>query len=232
MQRQVLFIMLILFPFISLAQKPEGITLKNAWVLDEQIIRGPAPTTKLKELTAAGVTDVLIIKNQTSNEVDQEVSGLKELGFTANRIKHVPLKWKEVAPVEACHQTVEALSHLIQTTKQRGRKIYFHCTVGEDRTGMVAGLYRILTQEWSSQDAFKKEMCARGYAEGNRKKPAAVSGAIRENLTPLFLALVRYIDKGELSKRKLDSTFCDSTEFSELLENKAFRTEAKSVKCN
>jgi protein tyrosine/serine phosphatase len=40
--------------------------------------------------------------------------------------------------------------------------IYIHCQKGEDRTGLVVGLYRVLIQKWSPEDAWA-EMLKFGY---------------------------------------------------------------------
>jgi protein tyrosine/serine phosphatase len=40
--------------------------------------------------------------------------------------------------------------------------VYIHCQKGEDRTGMVVGLYRVLVQKWSAEDAWA-EMLKFGY---------------------------------------------------------------------
>jgi protein tyrosine/serine phosphatase len=40
--------------------------------------------------------------------------------------------------------------------------IFLHCHYGEDRTGMVVGLYRVLYENWTSLNAYK-EMIADGF---------------------------------------------------------------------
>lgn len=40
--------------------------------------------------------------------------------------------------------------------------IYIHCHYGEDRTGLIVGLYRVLNQGWSPQTAYD-EMLANGF---------------------------------------------------------------------
>jgi hypothetical protein len=60
---------------------------------------------------------------------------------------------------------------------------------------LVAGLYRILVEKWTAQKAFRDEMCARGYADGGPSgKPEWIKKAVRDSLTPVFLALSKEIE--------------------------------------
>lgn len=111
----------------------------------------------------------------------------------------------------ACEQVVDALS-ILKKVKQKNGKIFFHCTAGEDRTGMLAGLYLMIEEKQSADYVFKNEMCARGYSNGNTHKPWMVTGAIQKELTPLFLALVEKINSsGKLSKKDCTSLKVEAT---------------------
>jgi len=55
--------------------------------------------------------------------------------------------------------------------------------VGEDRTGALAGQWLLLEKHAegkfiSTQEVFRKEMCARGYSDGTTHKPGKVTEAI------------------------------------------------------
>ena len=174
----------------------DGITVPNAHFMNDEgtVLRGMEPRKKVKELVDYGVTDVLIFKNSTKGEVEEEIELIKEVGLTSH---HIPFKWKGFESEQAaCEQVVEAIN-LIKKLEAKGKVVYFHCTVGEDRTGLLAGVYRLMTQGWSAQKAFKDEMCANGYADGNPKKPGMVTGAIHKELTPLFFALAEKIESGK-----------------------------------
>jgi hypothetical protein len=86
-----------------------------------------------------------------------------------------------------------------------------HCTVGEDRTGYLSGLYRLLGDGASGVDTiFHDEMCQRGYSSGNPQKPfAGVATEIDNDLTPLFLKMAFKISRGELTPTSLDESVCD-----------------------
>jgi hypothetical protein len=90
------------------------------------------------------------------------------------------------------------------------KKIFFHCSVGEDRTGYLAGLYRLLRVASATPRAmFNEEMCERGYASGNPFKPyRAVVEKLDSQLTPLFLKMAFLIETGKLTKTNISTDVC------------------------
>jgi protein tyrosine/serine phosphatase len=194
--------------FLSLALLAvDGLTIPNSFVVDKdsQVYRGKEPKALVTELADIGITDVLIFKNELKTEVTTEIAALKELKIKSH---HIPFRWKAFESTEvACTQVVEALN-LIAKTKAKNGSIYFHCTAGEDRTGMLAGLYRMLEEDLSMQEVFTDEMCARGYSDGNKNKPAMVHAAIQKELTPLFIAIAQKIEEGNVELGKVSKTIC------------------------
>ncbi len=185
----------------------EGLTIANAFTVDRggAVLRGKEPRSKVDELPRVGVTDVIIFKNQVRDEVEREVSDLRVLGIGAH---HIPFRWKEFPSFdEACEQTVEALN-LMERIARRGGRVFIHCTAGEDRTGMLAGLYRMIHENITREKAFRDEMCARGYGDGNGHKPVVVTSAIQKELTPLFLALAQKVESGEWTPGRILKKSC------------------------
>lgn len=182
----------------------QALPIKNFFAVtsDEMVLRGAQPLGKAVDLKEAGVTQVLIFKNDTKGEVEREKAELLEAGFSAKNIHHIPMGWKDVDLDLACEQTVKALQTLIKASKAQ-ESIFFHCTAGEDRTGMLAGLFRMATEGIKTDEAFQNEMCDRGYSDGNPNKPGNVTGAIELGLTPLFMALAERIEAGQKITKKL-----------------------------
>ena len=58
-------------------------------------------------------------------------------------------------------------------------------------------------------EAFKQEMCAKGFAAGNPRKPRHVVEAIRNELRTLFLLMARRIENGDLSWEDLSYEACN-----------------------
>ena len=193
-----------------------GITIPNTHMLADNgsVYRGMAPKHRIQELINLGITDVLIFKNQTLREVDNEITALTEAGYRFENIHHIPFKWRDVKDLRvACQQTVQALQLIREVYLSQNRAIFFHCTVGEDRTGLLAGMWEILTTGKRTQTIFQKQMCERGYAAGNSHKPYFVVSAIRRNLTPLFFKMVRLVERGYLSFDNLDPASCGKMEW-------------------
>lgn len=204
---------LILLTLLSSAYaEVPGLTIPNSFQVDRegQVFRGKEPRKLVSELPGLGITDVLIFKNEIKDEIQKELLGLKEVGISSH---HIPFLWKDFPSMQsACEQVVDALS-IIRKVKQQNGKIFFHCTAGEDRTGMLAGLYRMIEEKQSADYVFQNEMCARGYSNGNKRKPWMVTGAIQKELTPLFLALVEKINSnGKLAKKDCASLKVEATQ--------------------
>lgn len=183
--------------------------IENFHALSSQIFRSAAPTKGSTYLKNAGFTHVLIFKNENKNEVTKEIADLQKVGIPAANIFHIPFKWKDMGPIEdSCVQVITALEYLVKVEKSRSHKILFHCTAGEDRTGALAGLYRMLYDRWSIDRAFNEEMCPHGYEAGDKGKPPMVVDAVRREITPVFLAVAGLIMDGRISFRNLDVNAC------------------------
>ena len=217
--KNLIFILGILFclnSFSAELQSPfpshiSGLSIPNADEVgtSSKVYRGMAPRDFINELSDFGFTDVLIFKRQTRTEVDEERQSLLDLGFNPSRIHHIPFNWKQFRSLtQACEQTLEALTLLVQIKNSKDRKIYFHCTMGEDRTGHLAGLYRLLTEKTNAQSIYQDELCAHGFADGNRQKPANISALVNGELKGLFLTLAEKIEKGEITQTKILKSSC------------------------
>ena len=211
-----LLILLSLNTFAGLESKftssVEGISIPNTHMLDDNgtVYRGMAPGKRIQQLVDLGITDVLIFKNQTRKEVDKEIVALKELGYSNEQIHHIPFKWKDINDFKsACIQTVDALKLIKEVYESDSRSIFFHCTVGEDRTGHLAGIWDMLLEGSSTHESFQTQMCERGYGAGNDHKPWKVVSAIRKGLTPLFFKMARLVENGDLTLDSLDVSACD-----------------------
>lgn len=189
-----------------------GLTIPNSHTVDAtgSVVRGKQPTvSRVAELQNLGIQQVLILK-PINKEVSKEVEALNRLGIS-NRV--IPIDWTNSNLTQTCLEVVDAVNS-IRKFKQNGQKVYFHCSAGEDRTGMVAGLFRMLDQKWSRTRAFEEEMCRRGFANGNPNKPNEVVNLIERNLTPIFVGLSQTIEKsGSLDSRAC--TFLGQTQVGE-----------------
>lgn len=176
----------------------------------EKIYRGRAPQPfEMRQIRDAGVTSVLIFKNQIKSEVDEEVSQLMRAGIDEKKIHNIPFLWKDFSSERlACEQVIEALQIMQEVQNSENDKILFHCTVGEDRTGLLAGLMTQLLEIEDTEQSFVNQMCAKGYAGGNANKPRKVIAAVDQFLTPLYFKISRLIEAGLLSSDNLNKRVC------------------------
>ena len=110
-----------------------------------KVFRGAAPGNNLHQLKENDISHVLIFKNEIKTEVKDEIKLLNGSGI---KTKHIPFKWKDIDDSEtACEQAIDALNYVIDTAKNKENGVMFHCTVGEDRTGLLAGIYLLATNK-------------------------------------------------------------------------------------
>jgi len=198
----------------SLPSTLPGVTIGNSHVVlrgQGTVLRGSAPNGKIAELRRLGVSEVVVFKNATGTEIDREVAELRAAGYPASKVHKIPFKWKDLASFKTtCGQVVDALKVIDRVYHTPRAMAFFHCTAGEDRTGLLAGLFKLLESPRSAPaTVFKNEMCARGYEQGNPNKPGMVVGAVRRELTPLFLKMVNLISTGKLKPGALSKTVCN-----------------------
>jgi protein-tyrosine phosphatase len=196
------------------------LTTPNSHYVDTEgrVLRSSTPKKKqIQELKDFDIEQVIIFKKQTRKEVDREIKELKAIGYKPSQIHHIPFRWKGFESRQvACEQTIQALKIIQKQRTKASGKVFFHCTVGEDRTGHLAGIFRMLDQGFSRDQAFQEEMCENGFGRGNPKKPWKVYGSIRKELTPLFLYMASLVEDGLIDLNNLDESVC--TDQREVLE--------------
>lgn len=108
------------------------------------LYRGAQPSLEaLKGLKEKGVKTIISLR-LSKDETKQERDFCK-----ANNIRfvHIPMGYK--AP-----QTGEILAFLGIVTNKDMQPVYLHCRYGSDRTGAMVGLYRVIVQDWSFDEAY------------------------------------------------------------------------------
>jgi hypothetical protein len=187
----------------------EGVSVPNShWVNDEEtILRGMEPRSpeQYAELKELGVSRVVVFKNMTGKDtIDEEIAGW---GLPEGDLLHVPFQWKDFDGFETpCEQTVAAL-RFIRDSVEADERVFFHCTVGEDRTGYLAAMYALVFEGADPRTAFEMEMCEHGYASGNPQKPGFVLGKLDDHLTPLYRSMAFLVADQKLNE-ELDPAVC------------------------
>lgn len=191
-----------------------GLTIRNAHMIYQtpmaKVYRGQAPKqNEIPQLLSLGVQRFLIFKNDSRGEVAREIAFLHSKGVLTQNILHLEMPWKDSEGFQnTCMMTVEALK-FIETSVEKNMNVFFHCTMGEDRTGYLAGLWGLWVGTYSTPAAaFKQEMCARGYEGGNPNKPYIIARDVREALTPNWLKMVQLLKQARLTGKSLSQISC------------------------
>lgn len=132
------------------------IAAPNVHEVTPSIYRGGQPTADdLTKLKAAGITTVVNLRNEEVL-VAQESRQAKALGM---RFVNIPLDvFSEPSPA-----AVKQFLGVMDSAKSG--PVFVHCLHGQDRTGMMVAIYRILRQGWSGDQAYS-EMFADGFRPG------------------------------------------------------------------
>ncbi len=112
------------------------------------LYRGAQPTKEgFKGLAKIGINIVVDLRGSRQSE-RKLVNGLG--------MRYVALPWQCFSPRD------EHFAQFLTLLRENpGKKVFVHCRVGDDRTGMDIAAYRMAEQGWTPEEA-KKEMAAYG----------------------------------------------------------------------
>jgi protein-tyrosine phosphatase len=113
---------------------------------------GLASTTGIKALKQLGM-DVIVDTHANDEAEEKTVEGLG--------MKYVAIPWHCPWP----HDEVFA-NFLKVVHESKGRKIFVHCRLGDDRTGMMVAAYRMAEEGWTADEAMT-EMKSFGFTRAH-----------------------------------------------------------------
>jgi tyrosine-protein phosphatase SIW14 len=131
-------------------EETNGVDVPHLSEVEPGVWRGGEPTAAgWSYLKSIGITDDLKL-NECSEDED--------LGATKNGI------WLHYEPISLWDQTFGApiKSRVDRAVGDIHPGTYIHCEHGQDRTGLIVGLYRVRVEGWSKKTAYK-EMLAHGF---------------------------------------------------------------------
>ena len=128
-----------------------------------QLFRGGQPSSEgLEFLAKMGVG---IVVNLRPGEHPEEEAQANKLGM-----QYVAIPWHCYHPNDAAMVAFLTLLH-----ENPDKKIFVHCELGTDRTGMSVAAYRISAQGWSAEEAMK-EMQAFGFSSSHHVTCRGLAG--------------------------------------------------------
>lgn len=119
-------------------------SIRNFGEVTPMLYRGGQPShAGLETLAKMGIG---IVVNTSGRPHDQEGKDVSGLGM-----KYVVIRWHCPFPKD------EPFARFLKVVHDNpGKKIFIHCRLGDDRTGMMIAAYRMGIEGWSAEDAMKE----------------------------------------------------------------------------
>jgi protein tyrosine/serine phosphatase len=131
----------------SLAQGvKKHIFAREFYKVSDTLYCGSEPTAKEKMVMLKSLGIKTIIDLRLFTGVKEEEQWAKEYG-----IDYIHISTGIVRPDE---QKIKTVMSMVEDPKYQ--PVYVHCRTGCDRTGVIAGLYRVWNQGWTKEQAYKE----------------------------------------------------------------------------
>jgi tyrosine-protein phosphatase SIW14 len=128
--------------------------IPNPGKINDGLFRGAQPNEQgLEELKKLGITTIVDLRAEDRGKVEWERKEAEKLGM---RFVHIPINGF-AAPTN--EEVIQFLS-LFRGDPQQ--KVFVHCLLGQDRTGVFVATYRMSVQKWPVAQALH-EMNAFGF---------------------------------------------------------------------
>jgi tyrosine-protein phosphatase SIW14 len=130
----------------------------NPGKINDGLYRGAQPNEQgLEELKKLGITTVVDLRAEDRTKSEWEKKEAERLGM---HFVHIPIAGF-AAPT---NEEVLQFLTLVRSTQQNDpqQKIFVHCLLGEDRTGVFIATYRMSVQKWPAAQAMR-EMNSFGF---------------------------------------------------------------------
>ncbi len=128
----------------SMGSRRHYVGLPNFGEVTPHLYRGGQPGADgLKELKKM---DVSIVVDMRGGRSKHEDAAVRELGM-----QYVSIPWHCPFPSDKPFATFLQL-----VKKNRDKKIFVHCRLGDDRTGMAIAAYRMADEGWSADEAMSE----------------------------------------------------------------------------
>jgi tyrosine-protein phosphatase SIW14 len=119
----------------------------NPGKINEGLYRGAQPNEQgLEELKKLGITTIVDLRAEDRGKVEWERQQAEKLGM---KFVHIPIAGF-AAP------TNEEVVQFLSLVRDPQQKIFVHCLLGEDRTGVFVATYRMSMQKWPVTQAMRE----------------------------------------------------------------------------
>jgi tyrosine-protein phosphatase SIW14 len=121
--------------------------IPNAGKITDQLYRGAQPRGGGLEQKKFGITTIVDLRGEDSGRRDLEKREAESLG-----IHFVSIPVSGWSPPSS-DQVAQFLSLFGKDSRER---VFVHCRLGEDRTGVFVATYRMAVQKWPSEEAINE----------------------------------------------------------------------------
>jgi tyrosine-protein phosphatase SIW14 len=119
----------------------------NPGKINEGLYRGAQPNEQgLAELKKLGITTIVDLRAEDHGKSEWERQQAEKLGM---RFVHIPIAGF-AAP------TNEEVAQFLSLFRDSQQKVFVHCLLGEDRTGVFVATYRMSVQKWPVAQAMRE----------------------------------------------------------------------------
>jgi protein tyrosine/serine phosphatase len=141
-------------PHTTIAQRIKQRGLPNLGQVTPALYRGAQPTPEgIETLQKMGI-DIVVDMRAGLNESEQQT-------VTQRGMRYVSLPSVCYSPKD------DTFAHFLAVVRDNpDKKIFVHCQLGADRTGMAVASYRMAEQGWSADEAMR-EMQAFGFSNAH-----------------------------------------------------------------
>lgn len=146
--------------------------LDNFYKISDKLYRSEQPNAKaVTEYESIGIGTIINLRKHHNDNSEAKTSSIT--------LKHIPMAARNVTQ----DQILQALTLI----KNSEKPTVIHCWHGSDRTGVIAAAYRMVFQDWSSQQAIDEfENGGYGY---------------HESLFPNLVELLKNLDVKSMQKK-------------------------------
>jgi protein tyrosine/serine phosphatase len=138
----------------SYAEKLKFVGLPKFGKVNDSLYRGAQPHAEgLQQLKRLGITTIIDLRGEERGKIDWERKQAEALGI---RFIHLPVSGWSTPSDE---QVAQFFSMFRGNSHE---KVFIHCRLGEDRTGVFVASYRMAFDHWSSEQALA-EMVSFGF---------------------------------------------------------------------
>jgi len=122
--------------------------IRDAAKVNDFLFRGSQPGEQgLEELKKLGITTIVDLRGELRGRADAEKEQAEALGM---RVVVIPASgWSPPSD----DQVIQFFQLLQEEPRE---KLYVHCWLGDDRTGVFIATYRIAFQHWNPADAIRE----------------------------------------------------------------------------